>query len=243
MKPLICYEPDVCNLGHRLFCSTTTVWTSDLCSPSERPSRSFLRFVVPSSAVSQLSLSGHRSMSPTSPARDSHSPPIPSNPSSSLPYSSRPERTPNSQGTSSIDPSSATSPLPHSISPPPFASPAARQPPQQRQFEAGPSHAPSSPSVSASPLRRPSEPGQDPRMHSPSSSSQGDTADTEMECASSSQPVGQAKPQDPPPKKKRTRTLTTPHQSAVLHALLAQVCPFPSSRLFLLTPFSDRHVH
>lgn len=26
-----------------------------------------------------------------------------------------------------------------------------------------------------------------------------------------------------PPKKKRTRTLTTPHQSAVLHALLAQV--------------------
>ena len=31
-------------------------------------------------------------------------------------------------------------------------------------------------------------------------------------------------PQLPPPvKKKRTRTLTTPHQSAVLHALLAQV--------------------
>ena len=27
------------------------------------------------------------------------------------------------------------------------------------------------------------------------------------------------------PKKKRTRTLTTPHQAAVLHALLAQVCP------------------
>jgi hypothetical protein len=26
------------------------------------------------------------------------------------------------------------------------------------------------------------------------------------------------------PKKKRTRTLTTPHQAAVLHALLAQVC-------------------
>jgi hypothetical protein len=28
----------------------------------------------------------------------------------------------------------------------------------------------------------------------------------------------------PPQKKKRTRTLTTPHQSAVLHALLKQVC-------------------
>ena len=28
----------------------------------------------------------------------------------------------------------------------------------------------------------------------------------------------------PKGKKKRTRTLTTPHQSAVLHALLAQVC-------------------
>ena len=30
-------------------------------------------------------------------------------------------------------------------------------------------------------------------------------------------------PLPPPAKKKRTRTLTTPHQSAVLHALLAQV--------------------
>jgi len=30
-------------------------------------------------------------------------------------------------------------------------------------------------------------------------------------------------PTSAPPKKKRTRTLTTPHQSAVLHALLAQV--------------------
>lgn len=30
-------------------------------------------------------------------------------------------------------------------------------------------------------------------------------------------------PSQTPAKKKRTRTLTTPHQSAVLHALLAQV--------------------
>ncbi|KAK2462174.1 hypothetical protein APHAL10511_005806 [Amanita phalloides] len=30
--------------------------------------------------------------------------------------------------------------------------------------------------------------------------------------------------QSAPPKKKRTRTLTTPHQAAVLHALLAKAC-------------------
>ncbi|KAG5636172.1 hypothetical protein H0H81_008922 [Sphagnurus paluster] len=57
---------------------------------------------------------------------------------------------------------------------------------------------------------------------SPSSDSQDDMADTEMDETPSHQqsetPVAPA----PPPKKKRTRTLTTPHQSAVLHALLAQ---------------------
>lgn len=55
---------------------------------------------------------------------------------------------------------------------------------------------------------------------SPSSSSQGDggIADTEAE---RSQPENSIPSQ--PVKKKRTRTLTTPHQSAVLHALLAQV--------------------
>ena len=49
----------------------------------------------------------------TSPACDSHSPPvrIPSNTSSSLPYSSQPERTPNSRGISSIYPASATPPF------------------------------------------------------------------------------------------------------------------------------------
>jgi hypothetical protein len=36
-----------------------------------------------------------------------------------------------------------------------------------------------------------------------------------------------------PTKKKRTRTLTTPHQAAVLHALLAQVRP-----LLIFTGFS-----
>lgn len=54
------------------------------------------------------------------------------------------------------------------------------------------------------------------------SSSQGDMADNEGE-AGPSQSSATAQPTNPPPKKKRTRTLTTPHQSAVLHALLAQV--------------------
>ena len=166
-------------------------------------------------------------MSPTSPARDSHSPPvpIPSNTSPSLPYSSRSERTPNSRGTSSVDLSSATTSVPLPASPP-LASSTRR--PFQQQAEVGSSHAPPSPSASASPQNRPSDTSQDRRMHSPSSSSQGDAADTEMESGpSSGQPAGHHQPQDPPQKKKRTRTLTTPHQSAVLHALLAQVRPFP----------------
>ncbi|KAF9653601.1 homeobox-domain-containing protein [Thelephora ganbajun] len=169
-------------------------------------------------------------MSPTSPARDSHSPPVPIPPdtSSSLPYSSRPERTPNSQGTSPVDPS-ATISVPHPTSSPLVSS--LHQHLQQQQAEPGISHAPSPPSASTSPRHRPFEASQDRRMHSPSSSSQGDAADTEMESGpSSSQLVGQHQPQDLPPKKKRTRTLTTPHQSAVLHALLAQ-SRFPTTAM------------
>ncbi|KAH9934250.1 uncharacterized protein B0H18DRAFT_548863 [Fomitopsis serialis] len=60
------------------------------------------------------------------------------------------------------------------------------------------------------------------------SSSQGDMADNEGE-AGPSQP-SQAAPTTSPPKKKRTRTLTTPHQSAVLHALLAQ-SRFPTTAM------------
>ena len=175
-------------------------------------------------------------MSPTSPARDSHSPPlpIPPNTSSSIPYSLRPERTPNSRGTPSVDPSSATTTGPQPTSPPPPSSTILQY--QQQQAGAGTLHAPPSPSASASHKRRPSETSQDRRMHSPSSSSQGDAGDTEMESGpSSSQLPGQHQPQDPPQKKKRTRTLTTPHQSAVLHALLAQVCPLSSLHLFQLT--------
>lgn len=55
---------------------------------------------------------------------------------------------------------------------------------------------------------------------SPSSDSQGGMADTEEGPRSERSPA----PSEPP-KKKRTRTLTTPHQSTVLHALLAQVSP------------------
>jgi len=57
---------------------------------------------------------------------------------------------------------------------------------------------------------------------SPSSDSQDGMADNEMDFKKGerSEPLP---PSTSPPKKKRTRTLTTPHQSAVLHALLAQV--------------------
>ncbi|KAF8151532.1 hypothetical protein B0H34DRAFT_784715 [Crassisporium funariophilum] len=71
--------------------------------------------------------------------------------------------------------------------------------------------------------------GKPERHSSPSSDSQDDMADNEMD-------VGNADRQEPhppatsPPKKKRTRTLTTPHQSAVLHALLAQ-SRFPTTAM------------
>jgi hypothetical protein len=68
-----------------------------------------------------------------------------------------------------------------------------------------------------------------PRRSSPSSDSQGGMADNEMESApaGNSQQSGDLHSTSPP-KKKRTRTLTTPHQSEVLHALLAQ-SRFPST--------------
>lgn len=183
-------------------------------------------------------------MPPTSPARDSHSLPAPisSNTSPSLPYSSRPQRTPNSRGIPSVDPSSATV---SSFSRPSSPTSTCHQPPQQQQAEASTSQIPSSPSLSASPQRRPFETTEDHEMHSPSSSSQGDAADTEMESGPPTvQPLGQDQSLDPPPKKKRTRTLTTPHQSAVLHALLAQVCAhqltYSNYHPFLIDTFISR---
>ena len=46
-----------------------------------------------------------------------------------------------------------------------------------------------------------------------------------MEGGPSKPSTSESAPEGAPPKKKRTRTLTTPHQAAVLHALLAQVRP------------------
>ena len=65
-----------------------------------------------------------------------------------------------------------------------------------------------------------------PVQSSPSSDSQDDLADTEMDDKGNRQP--ETNLTTAPPKKKRTRTLTTPHQSAVLYALLAQ-SRFPST--------------
>lgn len=62
-------------------------------------------------------------------------------------------------------------------------------------------------------------------LSSQSVSSQGGLADTEMDVGKS-QEFQHSVPVAPSAKKKRTRTLTTPHQSAVLHALLAEVCQF-----------------
>ncbi|KAI0354520.1 homeobox-domain-containing protein [Trametes cingulata] len=73
--------------------------------------------------------------------------------------------------------------------------------------------------------------GRRPERSSPSaSSSQGDMADTEMEAGPSKPTASESAPEGPPPKKKRTRTLTTPHQAAVLHALLAQ-SRFPTTQM------------
>ncbi|KAI0631391.1 hypothetical protein C8Q77DRAFT_1218898 [Trametes polyzona] len=55
-------------------------------------------------------------------------------------------------------------------------------------------------------------------------------ADTEMEAGPSKTTASESAPEGPPPKKKRTRTLTTPHQAAVLHALLAQ-SRFPTTQM------------
>lgn len=68
----------------------------------------------------------------------------------------------------------------------------------------------------------------DPRS-SPSTDSQGGMADNETEAGRCDQSE-MTPPPTAPLKKKRTRTLTTPHQSAVLHALLAQVFSRHSSQ-------------
>lgn len=84
-------------------------------------------------------------------------------------------------------------------------------------------------------MRRPS-PQPKSRSRASSSESQGGMADTEE--AEPSHHSQRTPPPTNPQKKKRTRTLTTPHQSAVLHALLAQVSPTLTSS----NNFSDRHL-
>ncbi|TFK38569.1 hypothetical protein BDQ12DRAFT_116601 [Crucibulum laeve] len=64
---------------------------------------------------------------------------------------------------------------------------------------------------------------------SPSSDSQDDMADNETDSGKTERAVP-LPPTTAPVKKKRTRTLTTPHQSAVLHALLAQ-SRFPTTAM------------
>jgi hypothetical protein len=85
----------------------------------------------------------------------------------------------------------------------------------------------------SSPMKRESSDDEGQSRSDVSSHDAGNVADTEMDTGSGAENIPQvgerrgdsAPPLPPQPaKKKRTRTLTTPHQSAVLHALLAQVC-------------------
>lgn len=75
------------------------------------------------------------------------------------------------------------------------------------------------------------------RRQSPEDTSRSQSSDSQSGMADTEEPEGMSPYSEtsPPPvaplKKKRTRTLTTPHQSAVLHALLAQVRDAP--HLFL----------
>ncbi|KIY68723.1 homeobox-domain-containing protein [Cylindrobasidium torrendii FP15055 ss-10] len=78
--------------------------------------------------------------------------------------------------------------------------------------------------------RRPSQPESSERRDdsSDSQSQSGGMADTEE--AEASHQSKDEPTSSSPPKKKRTRTLTTPHQAAVLHALLAQ-SRFPTTAM------------
>ena len=151
----------------------------------------------------------------------------------------------NAADASSSAPSLPTAEHHHTRTPP--QRPSSRSPPSRTlpsephtaPRPSSPSHVASQPSTSSAPLRvdttsaaTSSDPEtgrrkrkQGDRSSPSASSSQGDMADTEMEGGQSKASTSEGGiPAGPPPKKKRTRTLTTPHQAAVLHALLAQVC-------------------
>lgn len=157
-------------------------------------------------------------MSHRPPGRDSNSPPtrIPTNTSSLLQSPSRPEisslSTSSAHDLSSGLVYSPQLPQRHSFQSPTFERAMTRTMLREASFES-----PSRPDMRSD--------GRGGQRGSPSSSSQGDIQDSDMDSGPSSQPEQSSGPRtsDQPTKKKRTRTLTTPHQSAVLHALLAQV--------------------
>ena len=103
--------------------------------------------------------------------------------------------------------------------------------PQFRIENPGPSHQKISPAER--PRKRMRRPDSEERGNryagrlTPSDSSQSDREDHGSDVGEHNQPsVSPTTYEFAEPKKKRTRTLTTPHQAAVLHALLAQVCSF-----------------
>lgn len=150
-------------------------------------------------------------MSRPSPGRDSNSPHIALPPNFSLSHSpSRPESTSYSRGQHTTEIRDLSSCAGYIVQATPTHSPVHPHPMSEPMLHDV---------AMESPVR--DESG---RRGSPSSSSQGELGDSDMDSGPSSQQdhtTGQTSNQQV--KKKRTRTLTTPHQSAVLHALLAQV--------------------
>jgi hypothetical protein len=219
-----------CEIAKQPFRRTT--WTTSVPSCGPRVSLGWPKHFYLLCFVYSLSAIVCIWMSRRPPGRDSNSPPtrIPTN-SFLLQSPSRPELS--SLSTSSAHDLSSglvyPSQLPqrHSFQSPTFERAMTRNILREASFE----------SPSRSDMRS-DDPGG--RRGSPSSSSQGDMQDSDMDSGPSSQPEQSSGPRtsDQPAKKKRTRTLTTPHQSAVLHALLAQV----SFSLFASFHFIDASV-
>ena len=128
-----------------------------------------------------------------------------------------PQRQPSTSPPSRAHPSD-TQPAPRASSPPGHAAP------QPSSSSATAAHIDPAAASSSSEPQSGRRKRKQVERSSPSASSQGDMADTEMEGGPSKPSTSEGGAQEgQPPKKKRTRTLTTPHQAAVLHALLAQV--------------------
>ncbi|TDL18220.1 homeobox-domain-containing protein [Rickenella mellea] len=121
-------------------------------------------------------------------------------PTTATPLDDRAASSPAHLSSPTTSPRRPVSPSESPKSPPPKRMRRSRQP-EEREAQSSPS-----PSVSSSPEDEPAEGSRGTRGQSASAPSAG------------------------PPKKKRTRTLTTPHQSAVLHAMLAQ-SRFPTTAM------------